>query len=308
MEPTPAPLSPDDGGHDVETTWLTAPQRPGTGQGEACLVHIYPTGPVMGTRYKLGDGPLVIGRGEDCSLRIPDFSVSRKHACVEVRPDGYHVSDQGSTNGTFLNDLPVTDGRLHDGDYLRVGNCIYRFLAGGNVESDYHEEIYRLTIIDALTQVPNRRYLMEFIDRELVRAIRHYRPLSLILMDIDKFKLINDELGHLAGDFTLRELAGVVRQQVSREDLFARYGGEEFALVLVETPPESARRAAEQIRTAVAAHPFRFDDTPYTVTVSLGVAGILGPGADGLTVDELFRRADTHLYQAKNSGRNRTVG
>src|SRR5438552_8298891 len=122
--------------------------------------------------------------------------------------------------------------RLKDGDYLRVGNCICRFLAGGNVEAQYHEEIYRLTIIDALTEIPNKRFFLEFLDRELARTVRYHRPLSLILFDIDKFKVINDQLGHLAGDFTLREMASSLKAAIRKEELFARYGGEEFAVVL----------------------------------------------------------------------------
>src|SRR5262249_43190695 len=154
----------------------------------------------------------------------------------EVSPGGVTVADLGSTNGTFLNDALVARAPLKDGDYLRVGNCIYRFLAGGNVEADYHEEIYRLTITDGLTQTHNKRYLLEFLDRELARSQRHTRPLSLVLFDIDRFKAINDELGHLAGDHVLRELAACVKAAVRREELFARYGGEEFAVVLPETP------------------------------------------------------------------------
>src|SRR5207244_8344348 len=119
---------------------------------------------------------------------------------------------------------PEETPRLNDGDCLRVGNCIYHSLAGGNVESEYHEEIYRLTIIDGLTQIHNQRYLLDFLDRELARSNRHQRPLSLIMFDIDWFKQINDDLGHLGGDFTLRELADCVRKSsVRREDLFARY-------------------------------------------------------------------------------------
>src|SRR5947199_313345 len=178
---------------------------------------------------------IVLGRGEGSSIPIHDHSVSPKPARIEEGENGYCVSDLGSTNGTFVNDGPVEHARLHDGDYLRVGNCIYRFLAGGNVESEYHEEIYRLTIIDGLTSIHNQRYLLEFLDRELARSARHKRPLALIMFDIDHFKAINDELGHLGGDFALRELANVVKQAVRREDLFARYGGEEFALSLVET-------------------------------------------------------------------------
>ena len=112
----------------------------------------------------------------------------------------------GSTNGTFVNNATSQGGVLRDGDYLRVGNCLYRFLSGGNIEAEYHEEIYRLTVLDGLTQVHNRRYLNDFIEREVVRAAHHNRPLALVLVDIDHFKMVNDKLGHLAGDLVLREL------------------------------------------------------------------------------------------------------
>src|SRR5207247_3830386 len=138
--------------------------------------------------------------------------------------DGYYAVDLQSTNGTFVNDVPASICKLKDGDYLRVGNCIYRFLAGGNVEAEYHEEIYRLTIIDALTGIHNKRYLLEFLDRELARSARHHRPLSLVMLDIDRFKAVNDELGHLAGDFTLRELLSLAKEAIRKEELCVRYG------------------------------------------------------------------------------------
>jgi two-component system cell cycle response regulator len=290
----------------VTETWITAPKRPAAGATrDACLVHIYPTGPTMGSRYTLADQALIIGRGDDCTIQIHDHSVSRRHARIEHCPDGFYVHDLQSTNGSFVNDRPVMDSLLHDGDYLRVGNCIFRFLAGGNVEAEYHEEIYRLTIIDGLTQVHNQRYLVEFLDRELARSARHQRPLAVILFDIDWFKTINDELGHLGGDFTLRELAGCVKQTVRREDLFARYGGEEFALALVETSQEGAAEVAERIRESVEKHPFRFEDKPFSLTISLGVAFTAGDAS--LTATGLLRQADDKLYQAKRAGRNRVV-
>jgi diguanylate cyclase (GGDEF)-like protein len=287
-------------------TWITAPRRPASPTTrDACLVHIYPTGPTMGARYALTNQAVVVGRGDDCTIQIHDHSVSRRHARIEHAADGFRVHDLQSTNGSFVNDRPVVEALLHDGDYLRVGNCIFRFLAGGNVESEYHEEIYRLTIIDGLTQIHNQRYLIEFLDRELARSARHQRPLALILFDIDWFKTINDELGHLGGDFTLRELAGCVKKTVRREDLFARYGGEEFALVLVETSQEGAAEVAERIRQSVEKHPFRFEEKPFSLTISLGVA--FTPGDATLTAAGLLRQADDKMYQAKRAGRNRVV-
>src|SRR5579859_2795449 len=207
-------------GADMEKTsetWVTAPDRlVSSTRRDACVVHIYPTGPGMGTRYALSDVPMVLGRGADCDIRINDSSVSRRHARIQPGTDGFYAVDLQSTNGTFVNNVPATICKLRDGDYLRVGNCIYRFLAGGNVEAEYHEEIYRLTIIDGLTEIYNKRYLMEFLDRELARSMRHHRPLALILFDLDHFKNVNDELGHLAGDYTLRELAACVKASVRR--------------------------------------------------------------------------------------------
>src|SRR5947199_3015758 len=238
-------------------TWVTAPDRlVSTTRRDACVVHIYPTGPGMGTRYALADSPMVLGRGNDCDIRINDHSVSRRHARIQPGADGYYAVDLQSTNGTFVNDVLGSICKLNDGDYLRVGNCIYRFLAGGNVEAEYHEEIYRLTIIDALTGVHNKRYLLDFLDRELARSARHRRPLSMGMLDIDHFKVINDQMGHLAGDYALRELAIMVKEAIRREELFARYGGEEFVIVWPETNREGATQIGERLRELIQQHPF----------------------------------------------------
>lgn len=289
----------------VTDTWISAPKKLfSAATREACLVHIYPTGPTMGCRYPLTDRSLIIGRGDDCDIRLVDHSVSRKHARIEPSPEGYCVADQQSTNGTFVNDKqldrPVI---LHDGDYLRVGNCLYRFLAGGNIEAEYHEEIYRLTILDGLTQIHNARYLNEFLAREVVRSQRHNRPLSLLALDIDKFKSLNDSLGHLCGDFVLRELADVIRGNVRQEDLFARSGGEEFTVVLVETTMDGAVQVAERLREAVEQHQFSFEATAITLTISIGVANTSGDA--NATPIMLRKAADEKLYEAKRNGRNR---
>jgi diguanylate cyclase (GGDEF)-like protein len=290
----------------VTETWVTVPERPVSAiSRDACLVHIYPTGPGMGLRYPLPGTPLVIGRGGDCDIRINDHSVSRRHARIQPNADGYCAVDLQSTNGTYVNDVPASMVKLKDGDYLRVGNCIYRFLTGGNVEAEYHEEIYRLTIIDALTDIHNKRYMLEFLDRELARSARYGRPLALVMFDIDLFKNINDELGHLGGDFTLRELAACVKGCIRKEELFARYGGEEFAVVLPETTREGAVHLSERIRQMVENRAFEYEGRPYSVTVSLGVATTTG--GEPLTPSELIRQADEKLYQAKREGRNRVV-
>ena len=289
----------------VAETWITTPKRlVSAATREACLVHIYPTGPSMGCRYPLGDKLLVVGRGDDTDIRIQDNSVSRRHARIEPAPDGYYVSDLGSTNGTFVNDRQLESlWQLQDGDYLRVGNCIYRYLAGGNIEAEYHEEIYRLTIQDGLTRLNNQRALTEFLDREVARSQRHNRSLSVHMFDIDRFKAVNDSYGHLCGDFVLRELAECLKETVRKEDLFARYGGEEFVMVLVETSLKDAITAAERMRELVAGHQFRFETDPLKLTISIGVATTTGNPE--MSPHALLKAADEKLYHAKRTGRNR---
>lgn len=285
-------------------TIITIPERPpGSESRPSILVHIYPTVSGMGTRYPLADKPMVIGRDNDCEISISDPSVSRHHVRIQPVVGGHCVVDLQSTNGTYINDQPATMSKLKDGDYLRVGNWIFRYLTGGNVESQYHEEIYRLTIIDALTGSHNKRSLDEYLDRELARCARYHRPLSLVLFDIDFFKNINDTYGHLAGDYTLREIANCVKATVRKEELFARYGGEEFALVLPEANSDGALHVAHRLRELIEKLELQFEGKSFRVTISLGAATT--EGDEALTPDELIRRADEKLYAAKSQGRNR---
>ncbi len=288
-------------------TWVGTPIAVlNSGRLEACLVHIYPSGSDMGKRYPLLDETVVLGRGESSQIRLQDNSVSRAHCKIEPTKEGVYIVDTKSLNGTFVNDKPTRGAHLlQDGDYIRVGNGIFRFLTGGNIESEYHEEIYRLTIFDGLTQIHNNRYLTDFLDREVARSQRHRRPLSVLMLDLDKFKVVNDEHGHLCGDQVLRELSNRIRHTVRREDLFARYGGEEFALVLVESNHEQAVEVAERIRATVAQLPFSFESLPIRVTLSAGVATT--NGETPITATDLLKQADDNLYRAKNAGRNRVM-
>lgn len=260
----------------------------------------------MGSRYSLTTLPVVLGRDETCRVRLDDDSVSRRHACIQMDGDEFSIADLKSTNGTFVNDARVERQKLKDGDYLHIGNCICRFLAGGNVEAQYHEEIHRLTIIDALTEIYNRRHLLELLSQELASSARYRRPLALLLFDIDHFKAINDEFGLLAGDFTLRELAGFIKKAIRQEDVFGRYGGEEFGLVMPETGRQHALECAERLRALVESHVFQFENRTYQVTISLGVTDVTGD--EWMTTREMIRHADENLHLAKNNGRNRVAG
>jgi diguanylate cyclase (GGDEF)-like protein len=239
---------------------------------------------------------------------VPIDTVSRRHCRLRQRGEAVFLTDLGSTNGTALNDdtlPPNEEFTLRCGDRIRVGSAIFKYLRGGDVESLYHEEIYRTTIADGLTGASNRRFLTEFLAREMARCQRHGRPLSLVLFDLDHFKVVNDGFGHLTGDEVLRGVAKLVREQVRREDCFARYGGGEFAVVLTEANLEAAREFAERLRGRVEAHEFKAGSESIPVTISVGVAAM---GKDKSEPADFLAAVDAHLYEAKSAGRNRVAG
>jgi diguanylate cyclase (GGDEF)-like protein len=156
--------------------------------------------------------------------------------------------------------------------------------------------------VDALTQTHNRRYFEDAFDRELQRALRFGRPLAVLLLDLDRFKSINDQHGHLVGDEVLQAVCQRVRKRVRRDELFARYGGEEFAIVLAETRRSQAMLYAEELRTLIAEEPVNTSRGELTVTTSIGVAHT--NALEPVTTADLLARADDCLYAAKNGGRN----
>jgi two-component system, cell cycle response regulator len=279
--------------------------KPRADVGEACLVLIYPPGPDMGKRFALTRNEVVLGRGSDCDIQVDRDSVSRRHARVFRNTDQWMVEDLQSTNGSYVNDVPVQNSMLRDADFLKIGAAIFKFLSGQGVEASYHEEIYRMTIVDGLTGAHNKRYFLEFLEREIARCARYRRPLSLLMLDIDHFKAINDQHGHLTGDFVLRELSRRLLVRVRREELLARYGGEEFAAVLPETDLNGGRIFAEQVRRLVADAPFEYEGDRFNVTISVGLTTVEGEDIDPIA---FIKRADDNLYRAKREGRNRVVG
>ncbi len=257
----------------------------------------------MGKRFVLEERVTRVGRGTDNEIVLDSDAVSRRHAHFEGRGDQWLVSDDGSTNGTFCNDEQVLrEVALRNGDRVKVGSTIFKFLSGADVEAQYHEEIYRLTIVDGLTQIHNKRYLSEALERELLRGRRHGRDLSVMMFDIDHFKRINDLHGHLAGDFVLKEIARLVQSRIRRDEVFARYGGEEFCIILPETALEGAAELGERLRQQIHEHTFVFQKDSIRTTISVGCALM---NEDDRTTTELLQRADERLYHAKNTGRNR---
>jgi two-component system, cell cycle response regulator len=268
---------------------------------DAALVVIY--GVELGRKYDLCQTETLIGRSAKAEIQVDQESISRNHACITTGKDGVFIKDLGSTNGTFVNDDPVRhETALTNGDLVKIGRTIFKFIAGGNIETAYHDEIYRLTTMDGLTQIYNRRYFEEALEREVSRSRRYERSLALVMFDVDHFKRVNDQHGHLAGDYVLKQLASTLRTRIRREDVFARYGGEEFGMLLPEVDLPGAVKLADKVRRMVEKQRFEFDRTPIPVSISLGVAMLESEHRD---VEDFKRAADSRLYAAKAAGRNR---
>ncbi len=284
---------------------------------DACLVVI--NGVDLGKKYNLAQDSTIIGRSSKVDIQIDEESISRNHAVIENDGEAIVIRDLKSTNGTYVNDRPIDERSLRDGDQVKIGRTIFKFLSGSNVEASYHDEIYRLTTTDGLTQVYNKRYFLQEMEREMSRCLRYQRDLSLVMLDIDHFKPVNDTYGHLAGDHILKQCAQRIVRTIRRDDIFARYGGEEFILLLPEVGKTQGIRTAEKIRTTIENEPFVFDGVEIGITLSLGVADLQeylarssqnGSGQVNHEVNAFafIKLADDRLYRAKESGRNRVVG
>jgi len=272
------------------------------GPTEDALVLIYPPGPDMGRKYEMQGKVVNIGREPANHIVINSDSVSRRHARLNMETGRRMITDLQSTNGTYVNNELILTRFLENGDQAKVGDTIFKYLIGNDVESAYHEEIYRMTIKDGLTEIYNKRYFMEGLEREMSRAQRYERDLSILMFDIDYFKKVNDTYGHLAGDYVLQALARLISTRARREEVFARYGGEEFVILLPETPKEGAVKLADQLRKRVASHTFIFEGEEIPITMSVGVATV--PSGGTMTTLEFIKRADECLYKAKSDGRN----
>jgi two-component system cell cycle response regulator len=274
--------------------------------GEACLVNLHPPGPDIGRRIPLLNSQYIVGRDNEAGLVVSRSSVSRQHARLYADDGGnWWVEDLKSTNGTFVNETRINAQQLSDADQIRFGDAIYKFLTGANIESAYHEAIHNMAIQDGMTGIHNKRFFMEFLEREIAVASRHGHPLTLVMFDVDHFKQVNDSHGHLAGDAVLKDLAARIKPRIRREDLFARYGGEEFACVLPSTALAGGIVFAEHLRTIIAERPTAFDNLQIAFTISVGVTTL--HRETGVHPAALIKRADDNLYAAKRGGRNRVI-
>lgn len=264
-------------------------------------------GPDVGRVFELPEKALaVIGREDTADIRVSDPEISRQHAAIAIglSDGGLSLRDLGSRNGTLINDVPCHgDHPLQVGDIVRLGGFTAMRVCGRDeMHGKFAASMYEAVLRDPLTGAYNRRYLDDRLAEEIAFAKRHRRPLSVVMLDLDHFKAVNDTYGHPVGDVALQRVTEVLQSRVRTEDVVVRYGGEEFVVVCRDTEPASSLVLAERVRRSIEAQRMRVGELELRITVSMGVAGIRD---DCNTPESLLQAADEQLYRAKSEGRNR---
>lgn len=275
--------------------------------GEYASVH-YASGLTDITRlnYPLEDSPdsLILLQQNPVQLDLADFSEVRALQSLEMTAmAGAPLASGGQTYGTLK--VLYRQEKGLDGDQLALLGGIAHQTAAAVRFHCQAVEIHKLTITDPLTGLFNQSYFLEIAGQELQRARRYEHPFSLLLMDIDHFRFINETYGHSTGDEVLQSISKTLLASLRVVDILARFGGEEFVLLLPETGLNEALGVAGRLLYTLRASTAVTSAGAIPVTMSIGVAGLVSD--DGITLDKLLERADKALYQSKKNGRNRVT-
>ncbi len=272
-------------------------------------------GELLAVPIPLERDEVILGRALEADVRINDLRASRLHARIniELNPDSGEVqckiTDLDSTNGTFVNGQLLTERVLSEGDKIAIGDHLFRFDMLDEIDREFQQQIHRLLSHDELTGLLSSKSFFSELRREAARAEVESRPFCVLMMDLDHFKAVNDSFGHLVGSQTLAAVGAVIKKALRAGDVGARFGGEEFAAFLLDADYAQALVAAERVRSALEHHQFNAvrressaESEIYHLTISIGVAAFPDDARDPIQLVEL---ADSALYRAKRSGRNR---
>jgi diguanylate cyclase (GGDEF)-like protein len=258
----------------------------------------------LGKLYKLEGSRFLVGRATTADIVLDDDGVSRFHAVITQEAARFRVEDLGSKNGIIVNGFKVSDHVLDEGDRIQLGaTTLLKFTHQDDIEEQFQEELYKSVTVDPLTGIYNRRHLIERLRSECAYARRQGTFLSVLMIDVDHFKQVNDTHGHLAGDAVLREVAKAIQTSLRTEDVFGRYGGEELCVLLRGIEAANAELAGNRIVELVRALVVEYGGKELRMTVSVGTATSAANVLD--TPQELLDAADRALYRAKEGGRDR---
>ncbi|HEY6805145.1 MAG TPA: GGDEF domain-containing protein [Pyrinomonadaceae bacterium] len=270
-------------------------------------------GELLATPIPLERDSVTIGRALDADIRLNDSKASRLHAQIstEREPDAnvtrFRVKDLRSTNGTVVNGQLVREAFLNDGDKILIGDHLFRFELLDEIDQEFQQQIHRLIGHDELTGLLTSKSFFTELRREVARAEEEGQPFCVLMMDLDHFKQVNDNYGHMVGSRTLQDIGVIIKASLRSGDVAARFGGEEFAAFLLDADYAQALVAAERVRRAIEAHLFSATSSTgdvsksFHLTISIGISSFPDDAKDAI---QLVEMADSALYRAKRSGRN----
>jgi len=264
------------------------------------------SGGEIGRLYPLRRKRVVIGRGEEADIILRTKEVSREHArieCLKFRGGmTFKLTDLGSTNHIYVNGEKVHECLLDSDDKILLGDIVLKFQLLDSVDSRFHEEIRDRLRNDDLTSLLTYKSFQAAFAWELERYANEVKGCALVMMDLDDFKQLNDNYGHLAGSYVLREIGAMLGENFRQFDVVSRYGGEEFVAYLPETDAEEALQAAERVREMIQDRIFDHQSRDLRITISMGISHFPDDGRD---LESLVQAADERLYSAKRDGKNR---
>lgn len=297
----------DNGTEPDSTIIMKQRERVDVKKVHAALIII--EGAEIGKQFFLRRAIYTLGRSADVEISIKsDSMISRRHAQIEVifdhqtKTTKYLLTDLKSSNHIYINGKQVSQKYLAEGDKINLGETTLKFVLQDDIDARFHKEVQNRIRFDSLTSLLTKESFYIALKSELNRCQINGLTLSLLMMDIDFFKKVNDTYGHQAGSFVLSEVGRLIQDNLRDLDLSARYGGEEFISFLVETNELQAFRISERLRQVIGNHVFVHDTNSIKLTISIGIAQFPD---DGGTIEELVASADKALYQCKHTGRNK---
>lgn len=263
-------------------------------------------GPDKGAVFNLQAGRSTLGRSDKCTVPLTGRGVSREHACLTIDPHGKAMlEDLDSTNGVFVDGTLIKKRLVTTGETIALGPEVQMRLEVSTLGvQGLLQKMYQSATLDPLTNLFNRRTFEERLEEEFTVLTRHKMESCLALVDVDHFKKVNDELGHLAGDAVLEVLAERLKDGVRTGDLVGRWGGEEFILYIRQSGLEGATILLERLRSEIENLDIEIPHgEPVRVTFSAGVVSLAG----FKDWRKALQRADMALYESKSAGRNRVT-
>ncbi len=268
-----------------------------------CLVTIY--GPEIGRRFCLDQPMVTLGRGEESAITMLQNDISKLHCYFSIRDNGIYLRDCGSTNGTYVNGVRLRSEReikLRSRDLIKTASVLFRFFSGEDIDQLCEKEMQRLSIMDGLTNLYNRQYLLQYLAEEMDKSWENRTSLSLVMFDVNGMQRINKTYGRSVGDAVLREVAYRVKNHVNEDSCFARSNDDEFAVAMPDLGFDDARVFEEVLCEVISQQTFKCDGNSFSISVSSGVASTDDAG----TPERLIEEARNRLTSARTTRKQRT--